>query len=164
MESIILRIVGSVLMLWGITAVAMAQMEHPHQHQMGTGKEAGPSVMANDTRQALGLNPAVQEAMKQTMREHMEALHAIVAALAREDFDKAAAVAHDDLGFPKHHQAMQREAGATFPPKYHELAMAHHQVAEDLAVVIPSQDIKQILPQLERTMKACVTCHEAYKL
>jgi hypothetical protein len=98
------------------------------------------------------------------MREHLDALHAIMAALSRQDFEQAAKVAHEELGFPKHHQAMEREAGATFPPKYHELAMAHHQEAEDLARVIPSKDLKTILPQLEKTIGACVSCHRAYKL
>ena len=98
------------------------------------------------------------------MREHLEAIHDVVAALGRQDFEQAAKVAQDELGFPKHHQAMKREAGATFPPKYHELAMAHHQAAEDLAKVIPSKDLRAILPQLERTIGACVSCHQAYKL
>jgi hypothetical protein len=78
------------------------------------------------------------------MREHLEALHAIVAALAREQYEKAAAVAHEELGFPKHHQAMQREQGAVFPPRYQELAMAHHQAAEGLAEAIPSRDMMTI--------------------
>ncbi len=157
-----LKIFGSVLMLWSIAGVAGAQMEHPHQMEMG--KQAGPSAMAKDSRQALGLSPAVQEGLKLTMREHMESLQAIVAALAQEDYEKAAAVAHEELGFPKHHQAMEREAGSTFPPKYHELAMAHHQEAEDLAKVLPSKDLKTILPKLETTIGACVSCHRAYKL
>lgn len=55
MERIMLRIVGSVLKLWRVTGVAMAQVAHPHQPQMDTGKEAGLSVMANDARQALGV-------------------------------------------------------------------------------------------------------------
>jgi hypothetical protein len=139
-------------------------MEHQHEPQMGMSKEAEPSAMTKDNRQALGLDPPAQEGLRLTMREHLEALQAIVAALAREDYEKAASVAHEDLGFPKHHQAMQREQGAVLPPRYHELAMAHHQAAEDLASVLPGKDMKQILPHLERTMKACVSCHEAYKL
>jgi hypothetical protein len=136
--------------------------ESDHRHQMNM--EAGSSGVAMDVRQVLNLPPAAQEGLKLTMREHLEALQAIVAALAREDYGKASVVAHEDLGFPKHHQAMQREQGAPFPPKYQELAMAHHQVAEDLAQVIPSRDMKKILPHLDRTMKACVACHQAYKL
>lgn len=45
-----------------------------------------------------------------------------------------------------------------------ELPMAHHQESEDLAKVISSNDLKTILSQLEKTMGACVSCHQAYKL
>lgn len=154
------RIFIPTLVVFGGVVAATAQMEH--QHQMS--KEPDRSIPAHVQQQALGLPSAVQEGLKLTMREHLESLHAIVAAMAREDYEKAAAVAHEDLGFPKHHQAMQREQGATFPPKYHDLAMAHHQAAEDLAGIIPSKDMKKILPHLERTMKACVACHQVYKL
>ena len=143
-----------------VASCAVAESDHRHQMNM----EAGSSDTTMDVRQALNLPPAAQEGLQLTMREHLETLQVIVAALAREDYEKAAAVAHEDLGFPKHHQAMQREAGAPFPPKYQELAMAHHQVAEDLARAIPSKDMKKILPHLDRTMKACVACHQAYKL
>lgn len=143
-----------------VAGCAVPESDHRHQMNMA----AGSSGAAMDVRQALNLPPAAQEGLKLTMREHLEALQAIVAALAREDYEKAAAVAHEDLGFPKHHQAMQREQGAPFPPRYQELAMAHHQVAEDLAQAIPSRDMKKILPHLDRTMKACVACHQAFKL
>ena len=97
------------------------------------------------------------------MREHLEALRDILAALNQQEFDAAAKVAREELGFPKHHQAMQREAGATFPSRYRELAMAHHEEAEDLAKAIPSRDLTRILRQLERTIGACVACHRAFK-
>jgi hypothetical protein len=98
------------------------------------------------------------------MREHLEAIDAILAALAREDFPRAATLANEELGFPKHHVAMQREEGATFPAAYHELAMAHHKAAEGLGAVIPTKDLKQILPHLEQTIHACVKCHQVFRL
>jgi hypothetical protein len=112
----------------------------------------------------LDLKPAQKEALKATMQEHLEALDAIVAALARQDYQKAAAAAHSELGFPKHHEAMQREQGASLPKKYQELAMEHHQAAEDLAEAISTKEMKLILEKLDQTMKACVACHQAYKL
>jgi cytochrome c556 len=138
----------------------MPQQDHRHP----TIKAAAPADKQQDERVALDLSQEAEAGMKLTMREHLEALQAIVASLGRQEFEQATKIAHEELGFPKHHQAMQREAGATFPPKYHEFAMAHHQAAEDLAAVIPSQDIKQILPQLDRTMKACTVCHQAFRL
>jgi hypothetical protein len=76
----------------------------------------------------LGIGPAAVDGLKLTMREHLEAIHDIVAALGQQDFELAAKLAHEELSFPKHYLVMQREPGTTFPSKYHEPAMAHHQV------------------------------------
>ncbi len=97
-----------------LTEVVSAQIEHRELKRMGD--ESHASLHTNDERIPLQLTQAVQEAVRRIMREHLEALQAILAALAREEHEKAAAVAHEDLGFPKHHQAMMREEGATFPP------------------------------------------------
>jgi hypothetical protein len=114
-------------------------------------------------RISLHLDPAMQKVLEQTMREHLEALQAIVGALSQENYERAAAIAHEELGFPKHHQAMQREQRAVFPKKYQQLAIVHHQAAEDLAKAIPTREMKRILQNLDQTMKACVDCHQAYK-
>jgi hypothetical protein len=98
------------------------------------------------------------------MQEHLQAIQTIVAALAQERYEQASAIAHKELGFPKHHQVMQREVGAPFPKKYQELAIAHHQAGEDLANVILTREMKPILRQLDRTINACVECHQAYRL
>lgn len=117
-----------------------------------------------DERMALDVSEQALVGMKPTMREHVEAIRDIVSVLGRQHFEHAAKVIHGELGFPKHHETMKRDAGATFPPKYHKLAMAHHQAAEDLAQAIPSKDLKTLLPQRERTIGACVSCHQAYRL
>ncbi len=91
-------------------------------------------------------------------------IDAIVNALAQEDFAKAAILTNEELGFPKHHVAMQREQGAIFPPEYHKLAMAHHQAAEAMGAMIPTKDLKQILPHLQQTIHACVKCHQVFRL
>lgn len=129
---------------------------HKSEHEM-------PKVSLTN-RMALDLPQAAQEGLKLTMREHLEAIDAIVAALSREDFARAAILTNEELGFPKHHVAMQREQGATFPPEYHELAMAHHQAAEAMGEIIPTKDLKQILPLLQQTIHACVKCHQVFRL
>jgi hypothetical protein len=154
------RMAVGLAMLLSLAAVGEAQ--HQHDHPMAS--DRAPVEPRSDERVALTIGSAAEAGLKLTMREHLEAIRDIVAALGRQDFEHAAKVAHEELGFPKHHEAMKREAGATFPPKYHELAMAHHQEAEGLAKMIPSKDLKTILPQLEKTIGACVSCHRVYKL
>ena len=148
------------LMLWLSFGFASAETDQHATHK----SEHDTSKMPLTKRMALDLPPAAQEGLKLTMREHLEAIDAIVAALAREDFAKAATLANEELGFPKHHVAMQREPGAKFPRAYHDLAMAHHQAAEALGAAIPTKDLKQILPHLEQTIHACVKCHQAFRL
>ena len=140
--------------------LSIAEMDHHASH---TGEPAIPK-MSGANRMTLDLSPAAKEGLKLTMREHLEAIDAIVGALGREDFAGAATLTREELGFAKHHVAMQREQGATFPPEYHELAMAHHQAAEALGAVIPTKDLKQILPHLEETIHACVKCHQVFRL
>jgi hypothetical protein len=149
-----------IFLLCSSAGLSSAETDHHATHQA----EPDMPKVSLTKRMALNLPPAAQEGLKLTMREHLEAIDAIVAALAREDFAKAAILANEELGFPKHHMAMQREEGATFPSAYHELAMAHHKAAEDLGAVIPTKDLKQILPHLEQTLHACVKCHQVFRL
>jgi len=154
---------------WIVSAGALLMsatvvVEAPHQHDHREAQNRAPAESHKDERVALGLDPSMEAALKLTMREHLEAIREIVGALGRQEFEKAASIAHQELGFPKHHQAMELEARATFPPRYHELAIAHHEEAETLANEIPSMDVQRILPQLEKTIGACVSCHRAYKL
>lgn len=151
---------GGLAAVLGLAVVGEVQPQHDHPTAKG-----GSSVeRQRDERVALTIGAGAEAGLTLTMREHLEAINSIVAALGRQDFENAAKVAREELGFSKHHQAMKREAGATFPPKYHELAMAHHQAAEDLAKTIPSKDFPAILPQLAKTIDACVACHRVYKL
>ncbi len=148
------------LMLWSSVGFTSAETDHPAAHK----PEHEMSKASLPKRMALDLPQAAQEGLKLTMREHLEAIDAIVGALGREDFARAAILTNEELGFPKHHVAMQREQGATFPPEYHELAMAHHQAAEAMGEMIPTKDLKQILPLLQQTIHACVKCHQTFRL
>ncbi len=156
----ILSMVGGLTAL--LSSAVVSQAQHQHEHSMN--ESGSPDETQRDERVALAIGAGAEAGLTLTMREHLEAINSIVAALGRQDFEKAAKVAREELGFSKHHQAMKREAGATFPPKYHELAMAHHQAAEDLAKTIPSKDFPAILPQLAKTIDTCVACHRVYKL
>jgi hypothetical protein len=160
MTSTRFAVITAVLMMSVVVESVVARPAHPPP----TSQEAEKSSSAPDTRVSLNLTPAAQVVLEQTMREHLEALQAIVAALAQENYERASAIAHEELGFPKHHKAMQQEKDTIFPKKYQDLAIAHHQAAEDLAGVIPTQRMKPILQKLDQTMKACVDCHQAYKL
>lgn len=98
------------------------------------------------------------------MLQHLETLQVIVNALVEEDYELAKGLTETHLGFFMHRQAMANQQPERFPPAYHDLAMAHHAAAEELARIIPTKDLKQILPQFNNVLKACVACHLEYKL
>jgi hypothetical protein len=153
-------IMSQVLLVWGCAEHhEMGHHVHPAQ---GDAKEVR-SDPARTGLISMGLDPAAQEAHKTVMRAHFEGVHKIVAALAEEDFVKAREITEYELGFAKHREAMRLQKPEHFPADYHDLAMAHHEAAEDLAKSMSSKDLKLVLPQLEQTLYACVACHRVYK-
>ena len=117
-----------------------------------------------DTRQPLSLSPSAGEAHRAVMLQHLETIQVIVHALSEEDFELAKGLTESHLGFFMHRQAIAAQQPGTFPPAYHDLAIAHHEAAEALARTIPSKDLKQIMPKLNDVLKACVACHLEYKV
>ena len=134
---------------------------HDSTH-MSKGHADAVESMQND-RSAFKLSPAAEKVHRAVMREHLEAIHDIVSALAEGNFSKAEHIAMTQLGFAKHRQAMRSQQPEAFPPIYHDLAIAHHKAAEELAHAMPSHDLKEILPHLEQTLLACVACHQAFE-
>ncbi|MGZ9139635.1 MAG: cytochrome c [Nitrospira sp.] len=98
------------------------------------------------------------------MLQHLETIQVIVNALVEEDYELAKGLTESHLGFFQHRQAMAHQEPEKFPAAYHDLAMAHHEAAEELARIIPTKDLKQILPPLNNVLKACVACHVEYKV
>lgn len=139
-----------------------AQPVTHHGERIHGGDSVTPEAEAK--RVPLKLTPSAQEAHKAIMHEHLEAVHGFVAALAANNYEEAAATAERQLGFAKHREAMRRQDPESFPPPYHDLAMAHHQAAEQLAVVTPSGDLTLIVGELKNTLRACVACHRRYEI
>jgi hypothetical protein len=113
------------------------------------------------------------------MLQHLETIQAIVAALADEDFERAQGLTEAHLGFFMHRQTLYtrppqarqdaplpgaQQQPEQVPPAYHDLAMAHHEAAEELGRVMPTHDLKQILPELDGVLKACIACHLEYRV
>ncbi len=153
-------------MLWagGLVAVCILAAtgctgtEHRH-------KDPRPDAyLASDTRQPIPLSPSAAKEHRAVMLQHLETIQVIVNALAEEDYELARGLTESHLGFFMHRQAMARQEPENFPPAYHDLAMAHHEAAEEMARIIPSKDVKLILPRLNNVLKACVACHLEYKI
>ncbi len=153
----------SVLFVAGCT-----KAEHHHE-----GQRSHP-YLTSDTRHPIPLAPTAGREHRAVMLQHLETIQVIVNALVEEDYELAKGLTESHLGFFMHRHLIsparpQARQDAPFPeasqqpenvpPAYHDLAMAHHAAAEELARIISTKDLKQILPQLNNVLKACVACH-----
>jgi len=116
----------------------------------------------------------VEKEHRAVMLQHLETMQVIMNALVEEDYELARGLTELHLGFFRHRhpispaqpQARQdaplpeaSQHPKNFPPVYDDLAMEHNAAAEELARMIPTKDLKQILPQFNNVLKACVACH-----
>ena len=128
------------------------------------GEERPNPILASDTRHPIPLSSSDAKEHRAVMLQHLETIQVIVNALVEEDYELAKGLTESHLGFFMHRQAMAQQHPEQFPPAYHDLAMAHHEAAEELARIIPTKDMKQILPRFNDVLKACVACHLEYKV
>ena len=135
-----------------------AEVEHRH------GEQQSNPYLTSDTRHPIPLSSPAGKEHRAVMLQHLETIQVIVNALVEEDYELAKGLTESHLGFFMHRQAMASQQPENFPPAYHDLAMAHHAAAEELARIIPTKDLKQILPQFNNVLKACVACHLEYKV
>ena len=147
-----LTLLFTVALVWGCTHVEEVKVQDHHV------------VDIPDSRFPLGLSGEAGRQHRSVMLQHLETIQAIVAALVDEDFERAQGLTEAHLGFFMHRQSMAQQQPEHFPPAYHDLAMAHHEAAEALGRVMPTHDLKQILPKLEGVLRACVACHLEYRV
>jgi hypothetical protein len=119
------------------------------------------STSATDARKPLPLTAPMAEHQKQNMRDHLAAIQAIVAGLARDDME-AVATSAERIG---HSDAMARmcsHMGAA-APGFTPMALDFHRTADDITAAARSGDRAAALSALDRTLQTCVACHAAYR-
>jgi len=141
-----------------VFSVSCTEVEHRH------GELQPDPYLTPDTRHPIALSSSALKEHRAVMLQHLETIQVIMNALVEEDYDLARGLTESHLGFFMHRQAMASQQPDNFPPPYHDLEMAHHEAAEELARIIPTKDLKQILPKFNNVLKTCVACHHEYKV
>ncbi|MGH7147666.1 MAG: cytochrome c, partial [Nitrospiraceae bacterium] len=156
----------------GVLSAGCTKVE-PHH-----GEQRSNPYITSDTRHPIPLSSPSGKEHRAVMLQHLETIQVIMNALVAEDYELAKGLTESHLSFfmhrhlvsPAQPQARQdapipgAQQAENFPPAYHDLAMAHHEAAEELARIIPTKDLKQILPQFNNVLKACVACHLEFKV
>lgn len=114
-----------------------------------------------DTRTPVPLLPRMANHQKQNMREHLQAVQEIIAALGTEDF-AAIEKAAGQLGFSEQmgQRCTHMGAGAA---GFTEQALAFHHTADRIGDAARKHDRRAVLAEFAATLQACTTCHAAWK-
>jgi hypothetical protein len=131
--------------------------EHAMHH--GDGMMHMPTSLV-DLRIPLNLTPEMKQHQLSNMRSHMQAIHKIVTLISQGEFEKAAGIAHNDLGLTAE---MQRMCGMSGNAKFTELGLAFHTSADELGEVLMKKDVGLSLQALSKTTGYCVECHAAFR-
>lgn len=125
------------------------------QHHMAASSAAG------DTRRPLPLTAMMADHQKANMRQHLEAIQHIVAALARDDMagvEKATTA----IGLSESMGQMCEHMGAA-APGFTSMALHFHRTADGIATAARTGDRKAVLGALDATLQTCTGCHAAWR-
>lgn len=164
-----------------ITSVAAHAQEHgqmDHRQHM--------AAPANDQRQAVSFPPAMREHTLSSMRDHLQALSEILAAMSGAQYAKAADIAKTRLGMDSPSAAgcksenaatapqisrpvdMAQQMAQMMPDGMRNIGLEMHQSASAFAAVAAKtgkrDNAKPALAALARITEQCASCHSAYKL
>jgi hypothetical protein len=114
-----------------------------------------------DARTPLPLTAMMAEHQKRNMRDHLAAVHEIVAALAADDLPSAEKAARR-IGYSDDMAQMCRHMGAG-APGFTDMALTFHRTADTIAAAAERGDRQAATAALAATLSTCVGCHAAYK-
>lgn len=158
---------------------ARAQDHDMMDHQMHM------AAMSADGRQSVAFPPALRQHMLGNMRDHLQALADILAALSGGEYANAAHVAHARLGMDSPAAASCNPAGASatgtpeamdmeqmmarfMPEGMRAVGLEMHQSASvfaaEAAKAVKTGDARPAYAALARVTEKCAACHMAYRV
>ena len=174
----------AIFVLFALAALSgsvAAQDRDPMSQPMHAG------AVGDDGRQLVNFPPQMRRHFLTNMRNHLDALSTILAALGERDYEKAGRIADARLGLDSP-SASACKAGAGSPDKrkmsstmdmkqmmakhmpdsMRKVGLAMHQSASDFAVAAEKADKtgdgELTYSALARVMQQCVACHSGYRL
>ncbi len=150
------RFLTTLTMLGGITLSSPISAAAPTGH----GAE-------DDDRQAVSLPAPMHAHMLANMRDHLEAMGEIQAALADEDFATAADIAEARLGMSSMDDHGASRMARFMPEGMREIGGRMHRAASEFARISRDAeitgDLRPPLEALAGVNRQCIACHAGYR-
>ena len=122
----------------------------------------------DDNRQLVELPPPMRQHMLSNMRDHLQSISDIQAALAAGDFEKAAEVAENRLGMSSLESHGASHMAKFMPDTMQNIGTEMHRAASRFALVAQQSavngEFKPALESLAKITRQCVACHAAYRI
>lgn len=119
---------------------------------------------AEDARELVQMSEMMQTHMLANMRDHLSALHEIMAALSADDLEAAADAAGRRLGM----SSMQAHGAARMAPMMPEgmraMGTTMHRSASRFALKAQEGDVLAAYKALLPVTSACVACHTSFRI
>jgi hypothetical protein len=116
---------------------------------------------AIDNRTAVPLLPMMANHQKQNMRDHLVAIHEIVAAIPSKDFAGIQRSANR-ISYSEQMGQMCSHMGAG-APGFTEAALRFHRTADKIGEAAKKSDLDGVLRSLDETLATCTSCHAVFK-
>ena len=127
-----------------------------------------PPAIHADSRQKVDLPEMMREHMLANMRDHLQALTDIQAALGRGDYDKAADVAEQRIGMSSLTSHGAAHMAPHMPAAMQAIGTSMHRAASQFARTAQEaaidNDAKRAVTALSQVSAQCVACHAAYRV
>lgn len=130
-----------------------------------------PVRAAEDSRELVKLPPMMQEHMLSSMRDHVAALDAILAAIAQGRFDEAAKHAETRLGMSSLESHGAAHMAPYMPQGMQAAGTSMHQAASRLVLRVqesglkdPEAALRDFAGALHEVTAACNACHSSYRI
>jgi cytochrome c556 len=121
-----------------------------------------------DARQRVRFPEEMRSHTLSNMRDHLQTLERISAALSRGDYDAAASLAEQRLGMTSLEAHGAAHLAQLMPPEMQQIGSRMHRAASRFAIEAQDaavrNDPRPALGALSEVMQQCVACHAAYRL
>jgi len=117
-----------------------------------------------DTRQKIKLPTQMRAHMLGNMRDHLQALSEIQAALAAKQLDRAADIAETRLGMTSLATHGASHMAQYMPKAMQDIGTEMHHAASRFARTAHEGDGQKALENLAQVTQQCVACHAGYRV
>ncbi len=140
---------------------AAESADQSKMHEMMMMKSGGPKA---DTRVELQIPAPMKVMQKGMMRQHLDTVSEITAALAANDLTRASAIAKEKLGWnPAEEQRCNAVAEMTRQPDFIKFGKAVHLKADELSEAAKAGDRDKALVHLSELIRNCNACHATFR-